>query len=130
MARNCSAHSVNLVGGTTCGKPNGFFPRDNCGMTYFSIQFQGVNNIGFGNYPDGFTPSCAVADDFAHALGDPAEAQLDLALGLRASGTCTPLMGTSKHTLAANGALLAEAPRPNPVLVRNPFRENRILRQK
>ena len=29
---------VNLIGATTCGKPYGFFPQDNCGTTYFSIQ--------------------------------------------------------------------------------------------
>jgi carboxyl-terminal processing protease len=117
--------TVNLIGGTTCGKPYGFFPKDNCSTTYFAIQFQGVNNVGFGNYPDGFTPTCAVADDFAHALGDPAEAQLNMALGYRASGTCTPAMGSTAHILAASGA---QAPRTSPVLVRNPFRENRILR--
>jgi hypothetical protein len=115
---------VNLVGGTTCGKPYGFFPQDNCGTTYFSIQFQGVNNMSFGDYPDGFTPTCAVADDFDHALGSTSEAQLDMALGLRASGTCTPAIGTGNpHILSAVNAKPA-----SPVLVRNPFRENRILR--
>ena len=34
---------VNLIGGPTCGKPYGFYPQDNCGTTYFAIQFQGVN---------------------------------------------------------------------------------------
>jgi carboxyl-terminal processing protease len=116
--------TVNLVGGTTCGKPYGFFPQDNCGTTYFAIQFQGVNNMNFGNYPDGFTPTCNVDDDFAHALGSTSEAQLNMALGLRASGTCTPAIGTSTaHILSAANARPA-----SPVLVRNPFRENRILR--
>src|SRR6185437_4700823 len=34
---------VNVVeiGSTTCGKPYGFYPQDNCGTTYFSIEFQG-----------------------------------------------------------------------------------------
>ena len=45
------------IGSTTCGKPYGFYPEDNCGTTYFSIQFQGVNAKGFGDYPDGFTPA-------------------------------------------------------------------------
>ena len=44
------------IGSTTCGKPYGFYPQDNCGTTYFSIQFQGVNAMGFGDYPDGFAP--------------------------------------------------------------------------
>jgi hypothetical protein len=48
--------TVHLVGSTTCGKPYGFYPQDNCGTTYFAIQFQGVNFLGFGDYADGFTP--------------------------------------------------------------------------
>ncbi len=88
------------IGSTTCGKPYGFYPTDNCAVTYFSIQFQGVNAKSFGNYPDGFTPEnavgssgvlvpgCSVADDFSHALGDSAEALLASALGYQATGAC------------------------------------------
>src|SRR3546814_10855822 len=47
---------VVLVGDTTCGKPYGFYPEDNCGLTYFAIEFQGINAKGFGDYADGFTP--------------------------------------------------------------------------
>jgi len=88
------------IGTTTCGKPYGFYPADNCGVTYFSIQFQGINAKNFGNYPDGFTPAntiatqgvlvpgCSVADDFSHALGDNAEALLASALSYMANGVC------------------------------------------
>ncbi|HTJ44846.1 MAG TPA: S41 family peptidase [Kofleriaceae bacterium] len=76
------------IGAITCGKPYGFYPADNCGTTYFAIQFRGVNAKGFGDYADGFAPDCAVADDFTHALGDPSEARLAAALQLRATGTC------------------------------------------
>ena len=31
------------IGSTTCGKPYGFYPTDNCGETYFTIQFQAVS---------------------------------------------------------------------------------------
>ncbi len=88
---------VVLVGGTTCGKPYGFTAKDNCGYSYFPIEFVGVNNKGFGDYADGFVPAgsgatgikgCAVADDFEHALGDPGEAMLAAALQYRANGTC------------------------------------------
>ncbi|MBI1186755.1 MAG: peptidase [Alphaproteobacteria bacterium] len=91
---------VILIGGTTCGKPYGFYPTDNCGETYFTIQFRGVNNKGFGDYADGFTPSnssssfavqtpgCAVADDYTRELGDETEAMLAAALEYRATGVC------------------------------------------
>jgi hypothetical protein len=79
---------VDLMGATTRGKPYGFFPQDNCGYTYFAIQFKGVNQKGFGDYADGFAPSCAVADDFSHARGDSAEGMLHAALGYRQTGVC------------------------------------------
>ena len=31
------------IGDTTCGKPYGFYAFDNCGISYFSIQFRGIN---------------------------------------------------------------------------------------
>lgn len=98
---------VVLIGTTTCGKPYGFYPQDNCGETYFSIQFQGVNDKGFGDYADGFAPNnssaaapvkipgCTVADDFSHDLGDASEAMLAAALNYRATGTCPPPPATS-----------------------------------
>jgi carboxyl-terminal processing protease len=89
------------VGSTTCGKPYGFYPQDNCGTTYFSIEFRGVNDQDFGDYTDGFSPAntvdpsgiaipgCSVADDFNHALGDPNEGQLSAALAYRTGGVCS-----------------------------------------
>jgi C-terminal processing protease CtpA/Prc len=118
---------VNLVGGATCGKPYGFYPQDNCGTTYFAIQFQGVNNKGFGDYGDGFTPNCTVADDFAHALGDPSEARFSAALALRSTGSCpVPVAAAAR---AAPGLEKAEAaPDAGPtLLLRSPLRENRLI---
>lgn len=90
---------VILIGDTTCGKPYGFYATDNCGTTYFTIQFRGENDKGFGQYADGFVPSssdngqdfvqgCVVADDFEHLLGDPNEAMLAAALEYQSSGSC------------------------------------------
>ncbi|MFK3739536.1 S41 family peptidase [Massilia sp. TN1-12] len=79
---------VDVIGGQTCGKPYGFTPVDNCGTTYFSIEFAGVNAKGFGDFADGFAPTCMVADDLSRAVGDPAEGMLAAALAYRASGTC------------------------------------------
>ena len=88
---------VYIIGSTTCGKPYGFYPTDNCGTTYFTIQFRGENDAGFGDYSDGFSPAntqanagttipgCSVADDFTHELGDPAERRIAAALAFRAS---------------------------------------------
>ncbi len=93
------------IGSTTCGKPYGFYPPDNCGTTYFSIEFQGDNWAGFGDYPDGFTPQnssiaslldpkavlpgCSVADDFGHALGDQNEGRLAAALAYASGGSAS-----------------------------------------
>ena len=88
------------IGSTTCGKPYGFYPADNCGTTYFTVQFQGVNAKGFGDYSDGFSPAntgrvegteipgCSVADDFEHGFADPGEGRLKAALRYRLDGTC------------------------------------------
>ncbi|UVW29002.1 S41 family peptidase [Massilia sp. H6] len=79
---------VNVIGGQTCGKPYGFTPVPNCGTTYFSIEFKGVNNKGFGDFPDGLAPTCQVEDDLSRPIGDPAEGLLAAALAYRQSGTC------------------------------------------
>jgi hypothetical protein len=119
------------IGTTTCGKPYGFYPEDNCGTTYFSIQFQGVNAQGFGDYPDGFSPAntsgvagvtipgCSVGDDFTHALGDPAEGRLAAALDYRRSRGC-PAAATAE---AAGRPSSAEGVAP-----KRPWRQNRIRR--
>ncbi len=98
---------VVLIGNITCGKPYGFYPTDNCGETYYSIQFQGVNDKSFGDYADGFVPNnhsysfgvklpgCYVPDDYANELGDPNEALLAAALNYRTNGTC-PVVSSPK----------------------------------
>lgn len=89
-----------LIGSVTCGKPYGFYPTDNCGETYYTIQFRGVNDKGFGDYSDGFVPNnssfafgervsgCVVSDDINTELGDPTEGLLAAALDYRENGTC------------------------------------------
>jgi hypothetical protein len=120
------------IGDTTCGKPYGFFPQDNCGVTYFTIQFMGANEAGFGDYADGFQPGgsgnpayhlpgCVVADDFTKPLGDSSEARLASALQYRAAGTCpaSPSALRSKRPAFSAGAALSG---------RSQMRENRFLR--
>ncbi len=98
---------VILIGTTTCGKPYGFYDTDNCGTTYFTVQFKGTNEQGFGDYADGFSPmntigaigslitGCSVEDDFIRSLGDPNESLIAAALNHRATGNCpTPTVST------------------------------------
>ena len=104
------------IGSTTCGKPYGFYATDNCGTTYFTIQFRGVNSKNFGDYADGFSPGqpvsslgdvipgCTVADDFTNLLGDPDEALLSTAISYAETGSCpagTVPNASSKITLDA-----------------------------
>jgi hypothetical protein len=128
--------TVIQVGGATCGKPYGFFAQDNCSTTYFTIQFKGVNQAGYGDYADGFVPAgsssaanslpgCAVADDFTKPLGNPAEARLAAALQYRANGTCPAPVASSSATLAGLVSLNKGA---DPALRRNAFQQNRIYR--
>jgi hypothetical protein len=79
---------VVLVGETTYGKPYGFEPFDYCGTTYNAVNFESVNSLGVGGYTAGFAPTCPVADDLDHALGDPNEGRLKAALGYIATGQC------------------------------------------
>jgi hypothetical protein len=103
---------VILIGSTTCGKPYGFFATDNCGLTYFSIQFKGENEKGFGDYTDGFTPldaatggefitGCEIGDDFDHLLGDESEDQFAAALEYMQTGACPAAKGTASVKSAA-----------------------------
>lgn len=122
------------IGNTTCGKPYGFYPADNCGTTYFSIQFQGVNDKGFGDYADGFTPSesgdwgaevngCQVADDWNHALGDINEARFATALNYINYNACANIgvMSLQRQATVAPDEASREG-----ILPRSLWRENRI----
>jgi len=103
---------VILIGDTTCGKPFGFYPQDNCGITYYTIQFQGTNDVGFGDYADGFVPmnsnfpfgvqlpGCVVGDNLNSTLGDAGEALLSTALSYRETGSC-PVSAQSQTSASA-----------------------------
>jgi hypothetical protein len=113
---------VRLVGGTTCGKPYGFTAKDNCGISYFPIEFKGTNAKGFGDYADGFAPTCAANDDFSRALGDPAEGQLAAALSHLTSGACpTTTTGRAQPQSAGNTRAVVGH------LLRGPERQSRLL---
>jgi len=121
---------VILIGNTTCGKPFGFYPTDNCGETYYTIQFQGVNGQGFGEYADGFIPNnspasfgvrlpgCQVADDYTRELGDPDERLLAAALSYRGSLACPAVVAeagvaSARTTESALASSPFDFPRPS-----------------
>ncbi len=123
---------VYQIGTTTCGKPYGFYPTDNCGTTYFSIQFRGVNAKNYGEYTNGFSPvttsmpsdssqitGCVVNDDFTHALGDVAEKQLSAALAYRVAGSCA----VTADEVGTNSLSSARG-----LVVKPEWRMNRVIR--
>ncbi|MBC3832146.1 DUF4214 domain-containing protein [Undibacterium amnicola] len=87
---------VILIGDKTCGKPYGFRQKNNCGTAYFAIEFSGVNALGQGDYVNGFTPQCNVADDLDHLLGDPNEKRLAAAISYVHTGKCPAATGMAK----------------------------------
>lgn len=88
------------IGSTTCGKPYGFYPQDNCSVTYFTIQFKGVNAKGFGDYAYGFSPEnevnsmgvkikgCFANDDLSYELGNSSETSLTKAINYYLTESC------------------------------------------
>lgn len=99
---------VVLIGSTTCGKPYGFARQDNCGLSYYPIEFQGTNAKGFGDYPAGFTATCNVADDLSKPLGDATEGLLSAALSHAETGVCPAVSATATERPKSQSALQAE----------------------
>lgn len=124
------------IGSTTCGKPYGFYEIPNCGTSYFTIQFRGVNANDFGDYTDGFSPlntsvnagtllpGCSVADDFTHELGDVDEARLAAALDFRATLTCPAATGMRTLGQQKAGQPLSAT---DGIVPKSPWHTNRIM---
>ena len=126
------------IGSTTCGKPYGFYPTDNCGTTYFTIQFRGVNAKNFGDFGDGFSPEntdpsgivgtvvpgCSVGDDFSSQLGDPTEARFAAAMQYRDTGACPSATGAGVTGIQKLGVPGSAS---DGIVLKNPFLSNRIL---
>ncbi len=111
------------IGGKTCGKPYGAYLIDNCGTTYFTIQFKGANAKGYGDYADGLfpgvsdssneaeLPGCEVADDYDHLLGDESEARMSAALAYRENGACPAVQAkgsVQKRLLPVNDGVIRQ----------------------
>lgn len=94
--------TVHVIGDTTCGKPYAMYRRDNCEVAYYPILARGVNAQGWGDFQNGFKPTCQVMDDLDHPRGDPAEAQLNAALVHMETGSCpADALGSSRSVAKA-----------------------------
>ncbi|MES2824097.1 MAG: S41 family peptidase [Pseudomonadota bacterium] len=128
------------IGGKTCGKPYGFNARDNCSTTYFTIQFKGVNNKSFGEYPDGFMPGavdngldvvkgCMRGDDYTHSLGDAAELNLATALNYRETGSCNlPASSVAEESFKRQKLSAEDYSDVNATINKAPGLTNRIIK--
>lgn len=128
------------IGSTTCGKPYGFYPTDNCGTTYFTIQFRGINAKNFGDFADGFSPEntdpseiigtvvpgCSIGDDYSSQLGDPGEARFAAAIQYRDTGTCPAATGAGSPGMSKLGV---SVPASDGMVLKNPLLTNRIIRR-
>ncbi|GKW54300.1 peptidase S41 [Pseudoalteromonas sp. NCCP-2140] len=129
---------VILIGGTTCGKPYGFTPTHNCATTYYTIQFSGANDKGFGEYSDGLKPTpspqfdadvrgCEVADDFDNKLGDSQENLLATALYHIDNNTC-PIVVESSSAKQSSSTLQATQKAGLPLKIKQPlYKDNMDL---
>lgn len=125
---------VVLIGGQTCGKPYGFYPTDNCGVTYSTIQFSGLNAKGFGEFAAGFKPTtapqfaadvkgCNVADDMSKPFGDTSEQMLSAALHYIDHNGC-PVQTQAQVQLSAEKSAATFAAEGGGLNVRHPDHDN------
>ncbi|HET7921669.1 MAG TPA: S41 family peptidase [Gammaproteobacteria bacterium] len=95
---------VVTVGATTFGKPVGENGFDICKDVLYPMTFKMTNAADYGDYFQGFAPTCPAADDFTHALGDSTESSLATALYYIANGSCGPTAITAERTLSERAA--------------------------
>ncbi len=78
---------VKLIGGTTYGKPVGFFPIPVGEWYIFPVSFRTTNKNGEGNYFNGIAPTSNVADGLDKDWGDITETSLASAIRHITTGT-------------------------------------------
>ena len=105
---------VVTVGAQSCGKPFGFNPASSCSSTFSAVNFESLNALGEGRYYDGIAATCAVADDFSGALGDPAEKLTAAAANYLQSGACPPVGTATARERAASLARRSRMPVQEP----------------
>lgn len=92
---------VVLVGEATCGKPVGWNPRNQCGNTYSIVNFESVNALGRGRYFDGFSPTCAVTENWQQPTGSASDALMAAALTHIETGRCPAVAEQRARPLSA-----------------------------
>lgn len=92
---------VVLIGETTCGKPVGWVPRNQCGNTYSIVNFESLNARGQGRYFDGFAPTCAVAETWREPTNSAADPLTAAALSHAQTGSCPAVADQRARPLAA-----------------------------
>jgi hypothetical protein len=132
--------AVHQIGSTTCGKPYGGAPKNNCGISYLPVEFTATNDRGEGHYAEGFSPvgtgphalqGCQVNDDLDHALGDASEAMLSTALayigaGAQCPGLSAPMSSRSRASPLAT-SLTPPADTSGVLLPSSPLRQSRLV---
>lgn len=117
---------VELIGSTTCGKPYGFYPQDNCGITYAAMEMEGVNAKGEGGFSDGMMPQCTAIDDLSHDLGDASEGMLSIAIKRMQGQSCNQAAGLAISSQGLSGMAL----RDQSELLRPEWQTNKWLNTK
>jgi carboxyl-terminal processing protease len=112
------------IGGTTCGKPYGFYPQDNCGITYAAMEFEGVNAKGEGGFSDGMAPTCVAQDSLEYPLADPREHMFATAAAHRAGKTCPAV--AAARALGGSSTVMAGVLPPSRRLVKD-WQRNKII---
>ena len=115
---------VELIGGTTCGKPYGFYPQENCGITYAAMEMETVNAKLEGGFSDGMTPQCTVLDDLSRPLGDVSEGMLSVAIKRIQGQSCNQATGLAISSQSLSGMAL----RDEGVLLRPDWQSNKFLK--
>jgi len=92
---------VVLIGETTCGKPVGWVPRNQCGNTYSIVNFESLNARGQGRYFEGFAPTCSVAENWREPTGSTNDALTGAALSYAQTGRCPAVADQRAKPLSA-----------------------------
>ena len=113
------------VGTTTCGKPYGFYPQDNCGITYAAMEFEGVNAKGQGGFSDGLQPVCVARENLTYPLADARESLFASAIAHRAGLACSSPNGL--RMLGASGPGTAAGWPTEKLLRRGEWQRNKFV---